>query len=343
MSKLLFVDTFDHIDVADLLAKWTQILVAGTGNQAIVAGRTGYALNFPANGGPYVTMPEEYPTFCCGVAYQCTSFANDIVYFSNRRAGAACSAGLRHLGDGRIEPYLQGPNNGAAGVRPGLVMKAYRWYHIGFKAHIYLLSTLIILDYTIYVNGHASVSNTITITAVSNPSLTDPKFASFGLQAPGGGNNATFDDVYLTDGDFLGDSRWYCIRGDNDTAVSGWQGSVTGAHYLLKNKLTPNDDANYLSASGVGDKELEDLEPVPVPGQIVGAQGVWMLEKTEAGVAAVDQLYKTNGSEYNAGTVYPSYGSRIYFLDGQIFNPITSGAWTPSEINALQMGEERSE
>jgi hypothetical protein len=166
-------------------------------------------------------------------------------------------------------------------------------------------------------------------------------FNQISLQA--GGINTFFDDLYCTDGEFLGDVRIYPLYPHAAGSLTQWTPSGTGANYTMVNEHATDDSATYVSTGTVGNSDEYYMDPITgFTGSIKGAQGVWTVEKTDGGVATVQGLWKSGTTTINTASFNPSYTSWLTFLAPYRQSPFTSTDWTVAEINALQLGITRT-
>ena len=171
------------------------------------------------------------------------------------------------------------------------------------------------------------------------------------IMTPGG---AYIDDLYVTDGEFLGDVRIYRIRpsGPGDEmqwgvvgASSGWE-AVRNEDFEwagMGNKGNTLDDS-YVRAysTDIGKSFLVNMEDINPLGPIRGVQANFVNCKTEAGTAAFSPRYKISGQYYDSPiTIYPSWGSWYDRVEPFRKNPVTGQDWTIEDVNTMQVGAKR--
>jgi hypothetical protein len=342
---LLFCDSFEHYSGAQMARKWTNSLPtfgsigggARTGSQCLSVDGIGAQKTVVGGSG----VSGCYPTITCGCAYQTQSFGNAVITFNYviPGFGNTSQVALQHNGDGRL---YNNPNNHttpAIGPLSSFVMLTNTWYYFEYKVSI----SGSVMTCEARVNEAVILSDSFTLTG----SPTAPGWTSFTVGGPGGGNHCLIDDVYVTDGEYLGDVRVYPLYPRADGDLSQWVPTSVGAHYLMV-KEHPADDSTTIvscSSANVGNVDEYYLDTLAgFSGTIKGAQACWLVEKSDAGDAVAQGTYRQNtgGTVVNGPSFHPSFTAWIYLLDPQRKSVFTAADWTPSEINAMQLGIKRT-
>jgi hypothetical protein len=283
----------------------------------------------------------SYPTITAGCAYQTQSFANEIIAFNLNIPGYShtTQVGLQHNGDGRLYTSPNGNTTPGSGPLSSFVMLTNTWYYVEFKCSISGATMLL----EARINEGVILSDTYTLTG----SPTAPGMTSFTFTGPGGGNHALFDDVYCTDGEYLGDVHVYALFPRADGDLTQWVPSSAGAHYLMVKEHPAADDSTTIvsaDSSSIGNIDRYYLDLITgFTGTIKGTQACWLIEKSDAGDATVEGEYKSGGGTViDTAAYHPSYTAWFYLLDPQRESIFTSADWTPTEINAMQLGIKRT-
>jgi len=341
MSACLFLDSFDHYSTTQVGRKWT------TGGGAIVAARTGNGLRGGATSLPAKTLNAEYPKLTMGVAYNTEAFANHIMQFSNVTDNV--SAGLAHVGDGRLR--LTFASNGVGnifGTPSTWVMSALAWYYFEMQFEITVASPPHALA-SARVNGVEILTWDATLTGA--PAAMD--FNRINLMGPGGGNNATFDDMYLTDTEYLGDVRIGVLYPNAAGDSAAWTPTGAATNWQATDEHPADDDTSYVSAATVGLKDLynmDDIDPA-FTGAIKGVQALWLVKKSDEGAGAVKGVWKSGATEITQASghnylapngFHPSAVDYLYNIQTERNSLFTATPWTPSEINSLMLGITRT-
>lgn len=352
MSKLLFIDSFDHYSEAQTTRKWTQ------GSLAIGEfGRTGLGAGIGTFASCSKTLGQEYSILAQGVAYKTPAFANTILWASN--AISSVNAFVTHIGDGRLWHQCWAPAGWFTTYRTGdpstFVMLANRWYYVEFYVYLEAID-----------NGNDTYDITYSmITRVNEQEIlndvmgpyTQPyngttyghfKFASVGPGGPGGGYHAGIDDYYCTDGEFLGDIKIGVLYPNASGAYQQWTPlsggmSFSGSNYEMVREHPADDDLTILYAAATGQVEMEHLDDIDISfsGTIKGAQALWLVKKTDMGTGIVEGIWKHDAVEVSGLDFYPSALDYLYDIQAERYSLFTSGNWTVPEVNELELGIRR--
>lgn len=155
---------------------------------------------------------------------------------------------------------------------------------------------------------------------------------------------AWIDDLWITDGENLGDVRVMYLLPEADVQA-GWSrypSSLT-ANYLAVTNINRDTDYVYTATSGAQDiYELGDLGTVyNRPAASVKAVAAhWVVRKDDAGSAQARSFLRIGTNNY--------YGNTIDVADTYTFieniwdnNPSTGQPWTVTDVNGLRLGIER--
>jgi hypothetical protein len=120
-------------------------------------------------------------------------------------------------------------------------------------------------------------------------------------------------------------------------ASSQWTPSA-GSNFQNVDDTTPNDDTDYNEATTVGDLDLYALTDLQAStSQIFAVQAVLRMRKTDAGLREAAAVYRVNSTNYQ-GAAFALAGAYAEHVEVKERSPDTGAAWTPAEINALQVG-----
>jgi len=346
VAKLLFIDSFDHYSTAQTSRKWT----VQNGATITSAGRTGNGMIGAALDFPSKTLDQDYTTLTMGAAYNTQSFANAILYFRNVINDVQFS--LFHVGDGRLRfrfQALPGSPISALSAPSSYVINNNRWYYFemqatldgGPPAHVVASARVNGVEFLTWDYTHASLG------------AAGMAFRYVTMEAPGGGLKATYDDLYVTDTEFLGDVRIGVLYPNAVGDSSAWTPNSAGANYTKVMEHPADDNVTYVAAASTGLKDLynlDDIDPAFV-GTIKGVQALWCVVKSDEGDAAVKGLWKSSGTEIVQASghnflppngYYPSATSYLYNIQTERKSLFTAADWTKTEINALQLGITRT-
>jgi hypothetical protein len=156
-----------------------------------------------------------------------------------------------------------------------------------------------------------------------------------------------YDDLAINDtsggadDSWCGDGRIIALTPNANGDLSQLTGSDGNStdNYLLVDDVPSNGDTDYVEGSTVDQKDLYNLTACGLTGVII--KRVWAASRSRDTVAAgglISLVVKTNSTEY-AGTDRALATSYAEVLgDIHTVNPNTSGAWSTSDLDALQVG-----
>lgn len=151
------------------------------------------------------------------------------------------------------------------------------------------------------------------------------------------------DDLIVRDDALGGDCR---VREQLPTGTGSTDdGVATGAADSRQavDDTTPDGDSSYTALQNVGDKVLLTYPSIPAGETIVAVGGFANARKSGAGTATFKYEFKIGGSNYMPGSDQaPSAASYAYFPEIFMQSPDTSSDWGNSEVNAMEMGVQKT-
>jgi hypothetical protein len=360
---LLFVDSFDHLSSH---MKWTGsgLTLFPNSGQGLTPGRTGRYTHVNWTGGSYSwrVTPNVFPTVCLGVAVRPNSIASLDLNLSNTRMyHGGNPQGIKadvHLGsdaEGRLQVSF-GRDGGTQYYSPISYpcLTSGEWYFIELWSHVYHIAgpgiDQAFADVKVRVNEEEVINATIAgWSTTSAPAMVPGQegFTRIYIGQMGAYNDV--DDLYVTDGEFLGDIRIYIIRPNAPGDESDW--GAYGAASLWEATLNPGfeigntTDNSYARAysSDVGKSFLVNFQDIEPLGPIMGLQVNYVNTKSNPGSAAFVPRMKISGSIYeHSKTIYPSWGSWYDRVVPLRKNPVTGENWTVADVNSIQAGARRT-
>jgi hypothetical protein len=147
------------------------------------------------------------------------------------------------------------------------------------------------------------------------------------------------DDVWVTDGDVLGDCQVKSYRPDSDETHNDFEPSIGSNNYAMVDETSVDDDSTYNDADQDGDKDSYGFTPSG-PAQIVAVAVTNTVRKTGNTLARVKNLVRSGGSDYQS-TAEKNLGSS-YGVHHTIWedDPGDSNPWTNTKIQAAEFGVE---
>lgn len=322
MSVLLFVDSFKHYSTAQMNRKWT--LPGGRIEDDALKLFSGQSL-FKTFGASSI--------FTAGVRHSTFTFAGQPLAFydvpNDRRVY------LEHVGDGRLRVSMAGfiPDGNAWTVE------------VRVNGNV-----TPIISGTITRNSVETITSTYTLQSGTEYYLEfqaqrisgGQDFYSLLILGPGGGLDATYRDLYVTDDEFLGDCEVRLLVPDADGDDGDFTPSSGTDDFAMVDEVPADDETTTLSSDTVGDKVLVHVENLPAGvAAILGVQVLNLTTKSEAGSVAHQSRARVSASDIDfPDTFYPSLGSWRYDIMPLRVNPLTAVDFTASEVNGLQQGLE---
>jgi hypothetical protein len=338
---LLFIDSFDHYETADILGKWTQI---SAGGPEIVAGagRCGTkGLRMGAIGGLLKGLPFGTTAGVFGFAYRPGTQINEAVVFAAIAGSAAEHFHInRHL-DGSVSCSRYNVVIGGefmAQSAPGLVnIGSYYYIELIFTIHPTAGSLVVRL------NG----APIITFAGATEGTGAGAMPTAIVFQSSG--NTVwDFDDVYALDGvgaaplnGPLGDVRVEYLRPNGAGISQEWDLVGAIAHWIAVDDAdAPDDDVSYITTTIQGRVDTQAYVGTGLPsGAIYGLQTNLYARKTDSGARSIAPVVRHAGVLYVGQNVQPSFTTNyLYHLEIFSVNPATGLAWTIAAVNALEVG-----
>lgn len=162
-----------------------------------------------------------------------------------------------------------------------------------------------------------------------------------------------WDDFYVCDAvdatgtqgvpnnDFLGDVKVACIYPSAAGDSTSWTPS-TGANYTTVDEVPPNT-TDYVAANGAssGTRDLYQMTDLSGVASVIAVQQSIYAIKTDAGAATIKPVIKENSTVTSSTAQAPGSGAYAPIYGPLITRrPSDSGAWTLTDVNALQAGVE---
>lgn len=210
-----------------------------------------------------------------------------------------------------------------------------------------------------YIEVAVTISDTVGTVEVRIDGASTPVI-NFSGDTKNGGTNTTidacalytasssasyFDDWYIcndqgtTNNNFLGDVRVYTLAPNGNGNYSQFVGSDADStnNYQLVDEQ-PYSTTDYVGSATSGNRDSYALTDLPANVTTVfGTQAHAIVAKADAGLQSIKQVIRVNSTDYEtAATVLGS--SYVSLFDLREQNPNTSAAWTPSDINGVEIG-----
>jgi len=154
--------------------------------------------------------------------------------------------------------------------------------------------------------------------------------------------NADFCDWVVSDSQ-INQARVDYFPGNAVGNSSQWTKSAGTNNYENIDETGSKDTADYNSTANVTDKDTFGFGNVPATSTVLCVGLIGLVDKQDAGTAGVKMGVRHSGTDYFGTEFAPPLGSIIYIRDFLAQNPGAGpGDWTPTDVNAAEIGYERS-
>lgn len=355
---LLFVDSFDHYDTANLLNKWTTsglsgtaaalTITSGAGRRSTSGFRSAVGNFVIATGFIQKVLAPADATCVIGVAVSMpTGLSGSLGYqLLSIRDGSSPQITLR------VNPTMQlavvrGASDGTVLGTTTATLAAGVLTYVELKVTIHNSAGTV----EVRIGG----ATALTLSGVDTQNTGAAQWGSVSLGQQDGvldsitgaaGKNVDFDDLYVCDGS--GSAPWNTLLGDCRVdaslptaagASTGWTPSA-GANWQCVDDAAPNDDTDYNQSTAVGQIDSFVVPDAP-GGTIHGVQVVLTAKKLDAGGATIAPVVRIGSTDYVGSDLTP--GTTYGFLRAVYpTSPATAAVWTTAEFNAAEFGYKKT-
>lgn len=340
---LLFCDGFDHYTASSDSQKWDgQVYgISSTFTYGSDYGREsgGGIYTGQANRGRWHILDSTAQTLYQGVAIKIGSIT--------------VPGGLLSLWDGNtVQVCLCVETSQKLCVRRGkandgttldtstYVLARDRWYYIEWKVYIHDSAGTV----DVRVNGSSVLALTSQDTQNTANAYADRCGVGNTLNW-GSTAQITYDDYYCIDttgsycNDWLGDVRVPAHLPTDDGYYTEMTPSA-GSNYECVDENPPNDDDDYVSEDTATEIDTYDHAAASATSGTIYAVVTWMYaRKDDGGTRQIRAVARHSSTDGNGDT--HTISDTYHFWPGIFYvNPSTSSAWTVSEFNAAEFGQE---
>ena len=209
----------------------------------------------------------------------------------------------------------------------------------------YLEAQIFVNDATGTVTLRVNGTTVLTLTAKdTKASTTSALVGKITLNNVPGATNTQYDDLYLMTGtgdSFQGDSRVEVLYPNGDGSTNAWTNSAGNStsnwSFVDEN---PIDTSDYVASATTGQDDLYTLTDLISTAQsILAVQPTVYAAKTDTTARQVKLLTRRTATTAQAAQNLDNV-SAFTLYNVLTTDPDTSGAWTPANVNALQVGVE---
>jgi len=336
---IIFFDSFDHYNAADIGSKWSAI--QSLGDLSMVTGRFGgqaLKINAVSNAASLTKNVSPITNFVMGLAYYRSSFTFENIPFSFY-SGSSEQVSVNLGSDGTLNFYYNGSPLTVTNASAYSPLTLNRWNFI-----------------EILINCSTSVgANSCKIFVNNNLYQTLNTGQNIDHAGTGTINNITtrntypnqsqnyIDDFYLLtiDADTtgpLGDSRVEAIYPTGAGSNTDWTPD-SGSNYARVNEVHADGDTSYVSSNTLDQVDTYAFGGLSsTPSAIYGVQACLWNRKDATSVRQIEPTAFVGGTAYSQlpstsmSTSYSCYTAIFRF------NPATLAVWTESDINGAEFG-----
>lgn len=240
---------------------------------------------------------------------------------------------------GQIVAYRGLINTGTLlGTSSGATLIAGVQNHVELQATIHPSAGTI----KVWINGTSLVLNLSS----QNTRQSSNSFANsvlWGAEAVGSGMTATnydYSDLHIAD-DQVGDNKLVYVTTNGAGAFADFTNVGGASNDASVADAQQDGDTSYVSSSTIGQHDSNALANLTGSPTITAVAPFYCAKKTDAGTRKFKPLLRISSTNYLGTELSPGTTYR-FFMDPQLVSPATAIAYTPSEINGLELGQEVS-
>jgi len=331
---LLFMDSFDHYETADIVRKWTAMSNATIGASSGRRSTQGLVCN-SASATVDLTVPAQ-TTYVVGAAiFRTTNTARGNAFTFKEGATTHVVIGLEP--GGFVSAYRGAPTSNLLGISTLSRIRQDTWGYL--EAKVLVSNTVGTVE--IRYNGEVLLN----LTNQDTGNAGTPTIDGIGLAG-----TINFDDLYICDitgslnNDFLGDCEVEHVVPDGAGNVTQWA-NVTGAatHWQAVDESPAIDDlTTFIDTATNTDLDLftfANLSTITGGSTILAVQANCQAQ-VDSGAATIRQVTRPttvnfNGANFVLGTAWANI-REIWEQD-----PQAVAAWTDTTFNASEFGVEK--
>jgi len=335
---LLFIDSFDHYDTAEIPDKgYSEFL--GTNHSIAIAGgrRGGNCLTSDGGANDYLIKNfDDSDTIVAGFAYQWDAFPSNLLTHAIEFIAS----------DGTVLGTFDTTNAGALQITSGgQTETTVTGFYTPTQYNHYQVK---------YTKGTGAdgffelKKDNVIVLTITTSTATKQCGAVRLLETPAI-SDATLDDLYILNGlgtnnnDYLGDVRVDAHYSSADGASSDFVPFIPGDNFEMTDETLVDGDTTFLEAGTVASTELHEVDTASLGTAIHGCQQVIYNRKTDAGTVTMDIIsQKPAGSgkkvNENALVVSDNYEFGLAILEDDPDD--STFPWTDARINATEFGFE---
>lgn len=329
--SVIFMESFDHFSTTNnSFSKWTGTSATVQNTAPVRRVGSSYLFNIQTGTGNGIirTLSSNYGTLCCGtgIRHPYSDTHTGIVF---RDAGTA-QITFRLTTTGAVEVFRGTTSGTRIGISNPAVTPDNQWVYMECNAVLSATGSYEVkIDGTQVLLSGAGLANTIT---TANSYANQLYLVGY----------AYYDDLYLTDGAFLGDCRVDCLFPTASGSYTQHTPS-TGSNWQNVDDSSPDQGTTYNSSgvSGTIDTYYFTTLP-PVSGTIYAVQWNACVARDAPGVIYTQPIYmpdSTPGNYYIDPSTYQAFDAYTTYSDLWESPPSNPGGpWLSGIISSGQFG-----
>jgi len=145
------------------------------------------------------------------------------------------------------------------------------------------------------------------------------------------------DDVYVTDGEFLGPVKVKTFKPDSDGTYTDFAPSA-GSNYENVDEIPYDGDTSYNQGNAIGDKDTVQYTVGALGGPVKAVQLASVRKKSSIATARVKNLIRSNSTDYLSSSEVNMQTDYVEDVEVYEDDPDDSNPWTQTKIEAAEFG-----
>lgn len=332
---LLFMDSMQHYDYADIAKKWT---VTTSGSMSFA-----YDSTLPGGGGIRLNVTGNSTLLTKSLP---STYASGVVgcWFMPRQIGSGTPTIIGVMDSGTIQVdvrmntsgQLLVTRNGTTLATSATALSLNTWYHVEFKFTINNTTGVI----QVKVNGTDHIAST---SSLNTRGSANNYFNQFTLAGNMNNNQYSIQGAYVCDqtgssaADFLGVVRIGALQPAGAGNYAQWTPN-SGANFASVGEKVMDGDTSWNGSSTANQIDSFDFVNLPSGSGTVHAIQHTIAARQDGGATrSIAPLQRSSGTDYVGTTVNLAAGY-VFYTEPKSVNPATTAQYSVSEVNAAEFG-----
>lgn len=322
--SILFLTAFDWTGTgSDLDRKFDSIYASSIwgsngrwgGNAMVLSGGLGAWVQKLITG--------DQDTITVGFAIKIQSQTTDFLRFED---ASGVQVQLRVSSDGSLTVYR---NSTELDTSDTGIINFGSWYYLQMKVYIHDSAGTV----------EVRLDDTIVFNLTSQDTKEYSDYITKITWRVGGTANMMYNDMYITDGEFLGDIRIRTFFPNSDETYQMFDRSAGSDNYALVDETDPDDDSTYVESMTLNAKDSFGITPA-IGGPVKAIQLNTMVRRTGTTTVKMKNLIRSGGSDYNSTEEETlSVGYKVFRSIHEV-DPDDSNVWNLTKLSNSEFGYE---